>query len=295
MAKADKYGLRDFQGEFPDEAECLKRLFISLHNSQCSCGGEYRPRFKMLRGKLVGRRKFQCSKCRYEIAPMAGTIFQKSSTPLSLWFHAVFIFSNAKSGISAKEMERQLNVTYKCAYRILSLIRQQLSQNKKKLNGTVEMDEGYFGGKGYGGKNNELLGVAMSKKAVVIAAAERGGVMKAEVTPNAKADTIGKFLNKNIEPVGTKLFTDKSNRYDRVAKGFDRHTVDHGRKEFVRGEIHVNHIETFWAHVKRSIRGTHKGVSKKHLQEYLDGFVFHYNNRGNGRDRFSSLLSLLLA
>lgn len=287
MAQKDKYGKRELDAQFPNDDTCLEYLFDLLHNRQCSCGGHY--------SRVSGRKKFQCSKCRYQIAPMAETLFEKSPTPLSLWFHAIFIFSNAKSGISSKEMERQLNVTYKCAWRILRLIREHLGQGKRKLKGKVEMDEAYFGGKGNGGRYNKNYKKVMAAKTVVIGAVERGGEFRATKVKNAKAKTIGKFLEQNVEATGTNLLTDQSNRYGRVARGYDRITVNHGQKEYVRGEVHVNNVERFWGHVKRSVRGTFKAISQKHFQSYLDAFVFHYNNRGSDRQRFEILLTTLLS
>jgi hypothetical protein len=119
--------------------------------------------------------------------------------------------------------------------------------------------------------------------------------MRAEVSPNDRANTIGSFLGRNVNPITSRrLITDESNRYDKVAIGYNRHTVQHNIKEFVRGDIQVNTLESFWSHVKRSTKGTHKVISKKYLQTYLDGFVFHYNNRHNDNDRFSALTSMLL-
>ena len=285
MAKANKYSIRNLKRDFPTDEAILNFIFDTLHSRKCSCGGTYSP--------LNGRRQFQCSKCRFQIAPTAGTIFHKSDTPLTLWFHALFVFSNAKSGVSAKEMERQLGVTYKTAWRILGLIRRALPQSTEKLKGDVEMDEGYFGGKGYGGKDNKDLGKVMSRKSVVIAAIERGGTMRAKQVPNAQSDTIGAFLDANVDR-SARLITDKSNRYDRVAVGYDRHVVDHHRHEYARGDVHTNSVETFWAHVKRSVKGTHKVISREHFQEYLDGFVWHRNNRHSDSERFSSLLGAIL-
>ena len=282
MAKDTKYGIRELQAEFPTQDSCLDYLFDTLHSRECSCGGRY--------ARLSGRKQFQCSKCRYQIAPMAGTLFEKSTSPLTLWFHAIFIFSNAKSGISAKEMERQLNVTYKTAWRMLKLIRASLKQDTRPLSGTVEMDEAFFGGKGDGGKYNKNQKKVMEDKAKVIAAVERGGDMRAKKVSDVSSQTIGSFLEDNVRPDGTCLMTDESNRYDKVAVGYDRLTVNHSKKKYAVDGVHINHIESFWAHVKRSIKGTHKVVSKKHLQEYLDGFVFHYNNRHNDKERFASLL-----
>ncbi len=288
------YGIKSLRKDFPNEAACLDFLFDALHSRSCSCGGTYKPLFKMAGEKFVGRRQYQCSKCRYQIAPTAGTVFHKSDTPLQIWLHAILVFSNAKSGISAKQMERELEVTYKTAWRILMLIRKALKQSSRRLKGDVEMDSAYFGGKADGGRNNENLSQAMKKKAVLMGAVERRGSMRLKVVSDASAKTHGDFLKENVEPAGTRLMTDRTRTLDKVAVGYDRHMVDHSRDEYVRGDVYVNTMDAFWAHVKRSIRGTHKVISKKHLQAYLDGFVFHYNNRRTDKERFVALLGNLL-
>jgi len=285
MAKIDKYSIKDLKKEFGTDEACLNFLFDASHSRACSCGGEYHL--------IKGRRQFQCSKCRFQIAPMSGTIFEKSTSPLTSWFHALFVFSNAKSGVSAKELERQLGCTYKTAWRMLTLIRGALKQDTNKLSGNVEMDEYFFGGKGCGGRNNEELGKAMKKKSVIIGAVERNGLAKVEVVKDATAQSIGKFLYKNIERKKTQLLTDASNRYHKVSKGYDRYSVNHSAGEFAYYGIHINSIEGFFSHLQRSIKGTYKAISKKYLQSYLDAFVFHYNNRSNDKDRFSALLSCL--
>jgi len=286
MAKKDKYGIVDLRKEFPNDNVCLDYMFDSLHSRKCSCGGTYK--------RLPNRKQYQCSKCRFQIAPAVDTIFEKSSTPLTLWFHAIFIFSNAKSGISAKEMERQLNVTYKTAWRILRLIRESLSQKNDKLQGKVEVDEAYLGGRGEGGKYNENYKQVMADKARVIGAIQREGDARVKQVPDLKARTIMDFVHTNITPTDTKLMTDMSDRYDNLMYEYERHGVNHSKKEYVWRDIHINHVESFWSHLKRSIKGTHKVISQKHLQSYLDAFVFHYNNRHNDRQRFATLLSALL-
>ena len=240
------------------------------------------------------KRKFQCSRCGFQISPTAGTVFHKSSTTLTLWFHAVLIFSNAKSGVSAQQLQRNLEVTYKCAYRILSHIRKVLKQNDTKLRGDVEIDTGYFGGKGNAGVNNEQLSRVMAKKAVVIVAVERGGHVKAEIVPDASSKTMTEFIQRNIQTKLTSTLTDSSKVYLKSDKTHDRYSVDHHKGEYVRGDIHINTVETFFAHLKRSIRGTFKSLSRRHLQSYLDAFVFHYNNRHNDKERFFLLLGMLL-
>jgi len=286
MTRENKYGLLDLKKQFPSEDACLDYLFTTLHTPACSCGGTYK--------RVASRKQYQCSKCRFQIAPTAGTIFHKSDTPLTLWFHAIFVFSNAKSGISAKELERQLGVTYKTAWRMLKLIREALGQGGgNMLDGDVEMDSAYFGGKGNAGKNNENLSQVMKKKAVVIGATQRGGNMKAIVVPNNGAVAHGAFLEINVKK-GSRLLTDSTRVLKNVAEGYDRHMVDHHVFEYVRGDVHINNVESFWSHAKRSIKGTHKVISKKFLQAYLDGFVFHYNNRHSDKERFSALFGAIL-
>lgn len=285
--KNTKYGVRELQRDFGTEEACLDFLFDALHSRDCSCGGKYK--------RIKGRRQYQCSKCRAQIAPAAGTIFHKSDTPLPVWFHAIWVFSNAKSGVSAKQIERELNVTYKTAWRILMLIRKALPQSKDFLDGDVEVDEMYVGGRLPGGYQNRNKGKTMVNKSVVIGAVQRKGTTRAKVSPNAKAYTIGRFLDENINPITSRILTDNSNRYNTVARGYDRFSVNHSEKEYARGDVHTNTIEAFWGHFKRSIAGVNKTISKKYLPFYLDGFVWHANNRHNDSARFSSLLGALLS
>ena len=286
MTRSERYGIRSLKKQFPDDEACLNFLFDTLHSRKCSCGGTY--------SLVKGRRQFYCSKCRFQIAPTANTIFNKSETPLTLWFQAILAFSNAKSGISAKYLERELEVTYKTAWRILKLIREALVQSGDRLQGDVEMDAAYYGGRKAAGRNNENLKASMAEKAVMMGAVKRQGSVKVFVVPDGTAATHGSFLRANINPLHTRLMTDSSNRYNKVARGFDRFVVNHSAGIYVDGDIYTNTIEAFWSHIKRSITGTHKVVSKKYLQAYLNAFAFHYNNRYSDKQRFELLLDTLL-
>lgn len=287
MARATKYGVRELHKDFPNNEACLDFIFDSLHNRTCSCGGTFSLK--------LGRKKFQCGRCRLQIAPAAETIFNKSSTPLTLWFHALLLFSNAKSGVSGKQLERHLAVTYKCAWRILFLIRKTLHQFGELLKGEVESDGAYFGGVYNSGKNNEHLNKAFKAKTVVLGALERGGDVRVKVVPNLEATTIRNFIVTNVDSrSNTLLLTDGASAYRKLVPHYDHHAVDHGRKEYVRGYVHVNSMENFWSHCKRSIKGVYKTISKQHSQTYLNAYVFHYNNRHNDRKRFLALLDIVL-
>lgn len=279
MSKAEKYTISDLQRDFPNDDVALEFIFNTLHSKDCLCGGKY--------SKVKDRKQYQCSKCRYQIAPTAGTIFHKSATNLTTWFYSIFVFSNAKSGISAKELERQIGVTYKCAYRMLKQIREALSQDNDKLDGDVEMDTGFFGGK-LKGKGSAK---AHEHKNSVMAAIERGGRMKAMVMPSIGKQAHDAFLAHNVAKTA-RLLTDGAAVYKKA--GYKNEQVIHSKKEYARGDVHINTVESFFGHVKRSMAGTFKTISKEQLQAYLDSFVFHYNNRHSDTDRFAVLLGAVL-
>lgn len=245
--KSTKYGIISLRKQFPTDEACIEFLFDALHKRTCTCGGT----FSLMKNGTQKIRTLRCSKCRTKISPTRGTIFHKSETPLTLWFHAIMVFSNVKSGISAKTIQRDLEVTYKTAWRMLTLIRKTLKQSEDVLHGDVEMDTGYVGGRA-------KLDKRMHNKSTVFAAVQRGGEMRAEVMPDGSAKAHKNFLWKNVSTQDTRLITDATNKLDNVALGYDRHFVDHHRGEYVRGDIHTNNVETFWSHVKRSIKGTHK-------------------------------------
>jgi transposase-like protein len=287
MSRISKYGVRELLRTFPNNKACLHFIFDASHGRRCSCGGVYSLR--------NGRKSFRCGRCKNEIAPLRGTLFEKSSTPLLLWFHALLLFSNAKSGISAKEIERNLGVTYKCSWRMLNRIRSRLFQGLRKLSGIVETDGAYLSGKERAGEMWKRRGQIMLKKTVAHAAIERKGEVRAKILSNVKSGPTTDFIVSHVEKRGTRLMTDKSMTYIPVDKLYNTEWVNHRQKEYVRGDVHVNSAEAFWAHVKRSLRGTYKNVSKKHLQSYLDAYVFHYNNANNDRKRFEILVRLVLS
>jgi len=285
MKREERYGTQSLKKYFPTDDACLDFVFDARHSRSCSCGGTYK--------RIQGRKQYQCSKCRFQIAPTAGTIFHKSDTPLTLWFQAILTFSNAKSSISAKELERELEVTYKTAWRILALIRKALKQDNDKLSGSVEIDTGYFGGKGYGGKYNKNQSAVILSKSIVAVAIQRGGEARAQIIEDASTYSMMQFIDAHIAD-GSRMVTDGSQVFKASAKTRTHEAVNHRAKEYVRGDVHVNNVETFFAHLKRSMKGTHKAISKKHLQAYLDAFVFHYNNRHSDKARFGVLLGKLV-
>jgi hypothetical protein len=285
MSRASKYGIRELRRDFPTNKACLGFIFDAHHSRRCGCGGVFSLR--------KGRSSFRCGRCRKEVAPQKGTIFEKTKTPLTLWFHALMMFSNAKSGLSAKELERNLAITYKCAWRMLSVIRSSLRQGLERLSGVVEADLAYLGGRKRSGKAHKHQSEAILSKPLAMGAIERGGRVRAQTVAGTGGISTRSFILSHVEP-GSSLFTDKHGSFKALRDIYRMRYVNHSKKEYARGTVHVNTVESFWSHVKRSTRGTFKSVSKEHLQSYLDAFAFHYNNAGRDRQRFETLLQLVL-
>lgn len=274
-----RFGIRSLHKRFPSEDACLAYVFRKRYSRRCACGGSFK--------RMKGRKKYRCSRCSRQIAPTAGTIFAKSKVPLTVWFHAMLVFSNAKCGISARVVERDLEVTYKCAWRMLTKIRSALKQSEEVLRGAVEIDTGYIGGKG---RQSDWK----RNKSTVFAAKQRGGLLRAEVNADGSAKAHKHFIWKNVSTGNTRLLTDGAKHFEKGSMPYQREAVNHSKREYARGDVHVNGVENFWSHVKASIRGTHKNVSPKYLQSYLNGFVFHYNNVRGDRQRFFALLDTVL-
>lgn len=282
MSKQTKFTIKDFRKEFPDDDACLDYIYqVRFGEKPCpECGR------KNTMYRVKNRKCYACSFCAYQIHPTAGTIFHKSSTPLTDWFYSLFLFSSARNGVSAKELQRQLGVTYKTAWRIAHQIRSLMTQGRDPMDGTVEMDETYIGGKRRGSRGRGADG-----KTAVAGIAQRGGRVKVMKVDNVKASTLMPILRESVK-LGSVVMTDEFPVYNRVEKnGYLHEVVQHGIKEYVRGNAHTNTIEGFWSQVKRSISGTHHAVSQKHLQSYLNEFVYRYNHRKS----FSPMFHLLLA
>ena len=252
-----KYSILDFQKEFPNDDTCLEYIFKKKYPDS---KGWYR---------VSGRKAYANAEGK-QIYPLSKTIFEKSDTSLVKWFYAIFLFSQSKNGVSAKELQRQLSVTYKTAWRIGKQIRQLMTQDDTKLGGTIEADETYIGG-------TRRMKVKMENKTPVIGAVRRGGKIKAQALKNREEYSVIPFLMKNVKK-GSILITDEAPVYKAVLD-YKRRSVEHGKKQFAVGNLHTNTIEGFWSQLKRSINGTYHSVSKKYLQTYVDEFSFYYNAR----------------
>ncbi|MGE3511440.1 MAG: IS1595 family transposase, partial [Vicinamibacterales bacterium] len=239
-----------------------------------------------------------CKACGHHLHPTAGTIFHKSSTSLHLWFYAMYLMTSTRCGISAKQLERELGVTYKTAWRMAYLIRTKLmAQDVEPFSGgePVEMDETYMGGrrKGLHGlkrKGTGRPGPDDYTKTPVFGMVQRRGRVVAMTTKTVRSAELLPLVQERVLP-GTMVFSDEFRGYDPLkAMGYPHQRIRHSERVYVSGDVHTNTIEGFWSLVKNGIRGVFHSVSRQHLQGYLNEYAWRYNQRLMGRGRFELLL-----
>ena len=266
--------LKRFQARFPTDDACLNRLFKIRYGHGIIC-----PKCGQIDTyhRLSKMPAFTCN-CGHHIHPMAGTPFQSTRTPLTTWFHVMFLFTSSRNGVSAKEVQRLTGVTYKTAWRMCNEIRKYMGwvDGDAPLGGSgpkakpVEMDKAFIGGKDKMGHDD---------KAVVLGMIERDGAVMAKVIPGRDWHSVNRAMLPNVKE-GSTIYKDEAPVFKSLPNlGYEHEAVNHPIKEWVRGDVHTNSIEAFWSNVKRSIKGTHVWVSKKHLQTYLSEFEYRYNLR----------------
>ncbi len=283
---AKQFTVTDFFRRFPDDDTCLDHLMKIRYGLEMDCPkcGKH-GKFSRIRKEKA----YQCSWCAHRIHPMVNTPFERSRTSLQKWFYAMYLFTTSRHGVPAKELQRQLGVTYKTAWRMGHEIRKYMSgvDGDDGLSGHVEIDETYVGGK------DNVRGtptMERSKKTPVLGMVERGGKVMTHVVPDAKVTTIMPIIKEHVED-GSEVSTDQAHAYRRMNRiGYKHGWVNHAAKEWVRGETHTQTIEGFWGRLKNSIKGTHIHVSRKHLAKYLGEFEYRYNMRENPEAMFSRLL-----
>ena len=285
MAKT--YTFLQFQGDYPDSSACLDKIMEIRYGSTPLCH-ECKRTTKFYR--IAKRRAYACPFCGAHVYPCVGTPFEKSTTPLYKWFYAMYLFTTTRHGVPAKELERQLGVTYKCAWRMAHKVRKLMGDNPVALFGEVEADETYIGGK-HSGKR----GRGAERKTVVVGIKQRKGGVKTQVVKDAKRRTIEPIVVDNVRQ-GSAVYTDEWWAYRRLnQRGYKHESVNHGRQEYVRGVCHTNSLEGYWSQLKRSIHGTHIHVSPQHMSKYLGEFDFRHNARKMPDQMFRLLVDLLRA
>lgn len=279
-----QFTIQDFYKRFPTDDACIEHLMAIRYGSiltcpKCDKTGKF--------SKLSGVPAYSCAWCGHHIHPMVGTPFAKSRTSLQKWFYAMYLFTTTRHGVPARELQRQLGVTLKTAWRMGHQIRKYMAkiENDNPTSGIFEIDETMVGGKKPGKR-----GRGASGKTVVFGILEKAGDIALNVVSDVKRKTLYPIIEENIVK-GSTIQSDELHSYSTLQEeGYVHKTVNHGIKEYVKGDIHVNGLEGFWSQLKRSIQGTHIHVSGRHLSKYLGEFKYRYNMRKLPQFMFNQLL-----
>lgn len=298
--RPNEYTVADFFEEFPNDDACLTYLWRQLHSADgehadCPKCGRTR-RFHRVRS----RQSYSCDSCGYHLHPTSGTIFEKSTTPLRLWFHAVFILSQTRCGISAKQLQREIGVTYKTAWRMFNRIRRLLLEDDgTPLTGAVEVDETAWGGRPRASDRSDApeswqrrqhAAKRAADKPTIFGMVERGGRVRVVIVPDRSKETLQRVIRANVSPDAT-IYTDEWPLYIGLGREFAGHyRIKHKDKIYAEGHIHTQTIEGFFGNVKRGLSGVQHNVSRKWLELYVSEFAFKYNHRDDAEPMFKIFL-----
>jgi len=267
--------LLDIDNVFDTDLKCREVL--------CRLRWPNDPECPRCRSKVVElateKQLFYCKECDYQFSVTAGTIFNDSHLPLKTWFTATLLLVEARKGFSANQMKRTIGVSYKTAWYLCHRIRRAMKEagERPMLYGTVEMDETWVGGRKRG------IGVAEARrqKEIVIGIRQRGGDLRFFHANGVTTGTLRDYIKDNVSQDVDVIFTDDFNAYKNAVGTIRHETVNHSAKEYVRGDVHTNTIESAFSLLKRGIIGTWHRVSAKHLAAYLDEMTFRFNRRKN--------------
>ena len=229
---------------------------------------------------LEGHDRFWCSECSYQFSVTSNTIFHDSHLPMQKWFLAVLLLCESRKGMSANQLKRMLGVSYKTAWYLCHRIRAAMAeQDRPMLDGVVEVDETYVGGKQKGFQDKP--GHGRSTKQIVIGIRQRGGELRFFHAKDARSGTLQKFIRDNVSEDVEVIITDEYNAYPNAMGTFKpRHkTIKHKSGVYVDGNVHTNTVENAFSLLKRGIFGTWHKISPKHLAAYLDEMTFRFNRR----------------
>jgi transposase-like protein len=230
--------------------------------------------------RITTRKQLDCNDCRYRFSVTTGTLFHDSHLPLSKWFMAIYLVTESKKGISAKQLQRMLDTSYKTAWYLAHRIRAAMGDDDQPLlRGIVEVDETFVGGRRYGvGRGN----YRDADNPPVVGAVERGGEVRLRVVRDRSRGTLQGFIRDHVADDTKAIYTDEWMGYAGLADADTRHeTVNHSAKEYVRVDVHTNTVEGVWSLFKRGIVGSYHQISTKHLPAYLDEMEFRFNHREN--------------
>lgn len=230
------------------------------------------------------QKKFECVECGYQFSVLTQTIFHDTHLPLETWFMAVLLLCEARKGMSANQVKRTLGVSYKTAWYLCHRIRAAMKEaDRPMLDGTVEMDETYIGGRQHRGRG---WNKPDNNKEVVIGIRQRGGELRFFHAEDAKSGTLARYIQESVSADVEVMVTDELPAYPKAmitagVKGSKHKTIRHRDKVYVDGDVHTNTVENAFSLLKRGIVGTWHKISAKHLPAYLAEMEFRFNRRKN--------------
>lgn len=275
--------LAQFLAAYPDEASC-RAYFESIRFAN----GDFCPHCGNTKiNRFANGIRYRCASCKRDFTIKTGTLFGESKIPLRSWFIAIYLLTTSKKGVSSIELAEQVGVTQKTAWYMDHRIREALRQNGGKLFGIVEVDETYIGGKH---KRKD----GFRKKVPVFGMRQRGGKTHAFAVPHRGTEVLLPHIKQYVDQ-SARIMSDEAATYKKLPRTGYRHGfVKHGKRHWAHGDVNTNSIESFWALFKRGHHGTYHTMSKKHLQRYIDEFVFRFNNRDiSMQERFDLATTLM--
>lgn len=293
MINTNFKSILDLIKAFPDEQTCINHLETLRWN-----GNVVSPFDETSKVYKCKDNKYRCKNTGKYFNVKTNTIFDNTKLGLQKWFLAIYIVTSHKKGISSLQLGRDLDITQKSAWFMLQRIRKCFGiENENELDNEVEADETYIGGKNKNRHSYKKVensqGRSSKDKTPVVGMVEREGKLNAKAVENVKHETLSREIINNVKE-SAKLYTDEWLGYKGLERIYDHSIVKHNQSQYVVGRIHTNTIEGFWSLLKRGIVGIYHFTSKKHLQKYVDEFVFRYNTRNHSTEnRFNLLLSNL--
>lgn len=285
MVQRQTMSLFEFHQRFPTHKECAEHLFNLRWPDGFIC-----PRCNSKQYSFhTTRFLYQCKNCKYQTSLTTNSVMHKTKTPLMVWFWAIFLVACDKRGHSALSISGELKISYWVAWTLLQKIRRAMREQdiRYKLQGIVELDDAYFGGKTEGEKRGR--GTTKSKVLVAVSTDKKkkhAGFAKMKVVKQLDKDTVNKFVKENVEP-GSKIQTDDLDIYDALTSL----GMKHEEYPIVSGEKPLPWVHTIISNAKAFCLGTYHRFGRKHLQSYLDEFCFRFNRRFWEDQLFDRLLS----